>query len=178
MKLATFSASIVVPSPKKSVIAVEVFSATRSVFTVSMLVCRLASTPSVWSSALLAVASVSESWPVSEIAWSTSTRCADAAAARFPTACRKRASRDRSPRSRWWFVRRCSPSRTPKRPTRPRGPCRRSYRKARRVTARRSCSTASAVRSPSRGLLCWGRCRPSGQRAPPSGPQPPGSPTP
>ena len=86
MKLATFSASIVVPSPKKSVIAVEVFSATRSVFTVSMLVCKSASTPSVWSSALLAVASVSESWPVSEIAWSTSTRCADAAAARFPTA--------------------------------------------------------------------------------------------
>ena len=68
MKLATFSASIVVPSPKKSVIAVEVFSATRSVFTVSMLVCRSASTPSVWSSALLAVASVLESWPVSEIA--------------------------------------------------------------------------------------------------------------
>ena len=68
MKLATFSASIVVPSPKKSVIAVEVFSATRSVFTVSMLVCRSASTPSVWSSALLAVVSVSESWPVSEIA--------------------------------------------------------------------------------------------------------------
>ena len=86
MKLATFSASIVEPSPKKSVIAVEVFSATRSVFTVSMLACKSASTPSVWTRASLAVSSVLESWSVSEIAWLTSTRCADAAAAKFPTA--------------------------------------------------------------------------------------------